>query len=170
MRPMRNARASAWEHCRVSLAVVGFFCAGCALSGRPVQMYEGASLPKEQVGIVRSACRMGPGLTIMIVRLDDKEISNVCADFAVLPGDHNLELSAKRLAPKIDTPMIRSGSVLGAPPSPMGATPDDESSVIWASSSPLRITCTVQAGQEVTIVGNAGTGPDWEARCQERKR
>jgi hypothetical protein len=106
----------------------------------------------------------------MIVRLDDKEITNVCADFAVLPGDHNLELSAKRLSPKIDTPMIRSGSVLGAPPSPMGATPDDQSSVIWASSSPLRITCTVQAGQEVTIVGNAGTGPDWEARCQERAR
>jgi hypothetical protein len=131
-------------------------------------MYEGASLPKEQVGIVRSACKTGPGLTIMIVRIDDKDIPNVCADFALLPGEHNLELSAKRLAPRMDTPMIRSGSALGAPPSPIGARPEEELPVIWASSSPLRITCIVQAGQEVTIVGNAGTGPDWEARCQKR--
>jgi hypothetical protein len=133
-------------------------------------MYEGASLPKEQVGIVRSACKTGPGLTIMIVRIDDKDTANVCADFALLPGDHKLELSAKRLAPRIDTPMIRSGSALGAPPSPIGATPEEELPVIWASSSPLRITCSIQAGQEVTLVGNAGTGPDWEARCQERAR
>jgi hypothetical protein len=167
---MRNARASAWEHCRVSLTVVGFFCAGCALSERPVQMYEGASLPKEQVGIVRNACQTGSGLSIMIVQIDGKEISDVCADFALLPGEHHFEVSGKRLAPRIDTPMIRSGSALGAPPSPMGATPQEESPVIWASSSPLRITCTIQAGQEVTIVGNAGTGPDWEARCQERAR
>jgi len=129
-------------------------------------MYEGDSLPKEQVGIVRSACKTGPGLTIMIVRIDDRDIKNVCADFALLPGDHNLELNAKRLAPRIDTPMIASGSVLGAPPSPTGrATAEQELPVIWASSSPLRITCTIQAGQEVIIVGNAGTGPDWEARC-----
>jgi len=38
----------------------GFFCAGCAPSERPVQMYEGMSHPKEQVGIVRSACKTGP--------------------------------------------------------------------------------------------------------------
>ncbi|HKY70369.1 MAG TPA: hypothetical protein VJL88_00450 [Nitrospira sp.] len=128
-------------------------------------MYEGASLPKEQVAIVRSACKTGPGLTIMIVRIDDKVVPNVCADFALLPGDHNLELSAKRLAPRIDTPIIRSGSMTGAPPSPMGATPDEELPVIWASSSPLRITCSIQAGQEVTILGTVGTGPDWEAKC-----
>ena len=133
-------------------------------------MYEGAPLPKEQVGIVRSGCVAGPGLAIMIVRLDDREITNGCADFAVLPGDHNLELSAKQLAPKIDTPMIRSGSVLGAPPSPMGATPDEESSVIWASSSPLRVTCSLRAGQEVTIVGARGMDQEWQARCQERER
>jgi hypothetical protein len=133
-------------------------------------MYEGAPLPKEQVGIVRSGCVAGSGLAIMIVRLDDKEITNGCADFAVLPGDHNLELSAKQLAPKIDTPMIRSGSVLGAPPSPMGATADEESSVIWASSSPLRVSCRLRAGQEVTIVGARGEGQEWQARCQERER
>jgi hypothetical protein len=138
----------------------------CALRAAPVQMYEGASLSNEQVGIVRSACRAEQGLTIMILRIDEKETPNVCADFALLPGEHRLDLSAKRLAPRIDTPMIRSGSVLGAPPSPVGARSEEES-VIWASSSPLRITCSLQAGRQVTIVGNAGSGPDWEARCQE---
>ena len=165
---MRHLRALSWQRCGGCLTAAGVLIVGCALGASPVQMYEGATLPKEQVGIVRSACKTGPGLTIMIVRIDDKDIRNVCADFALLPGDHNLELNAKRLAPKIDTPMLRSGSVLGAPPSPTGATPGKELPVIWASSSPLRITCTVQAGQEVIIVGNAGTGPDWEARCQER--
>lgn len=167
---MRNAVTSGWEPVRVCLTMAGFFCAACALSERPVQMYEGAALPKEQVGIVRNACKTGPGLTIMVVRIDDKDVTNVCADFALLPGDHNLELNAKRLGPRLDTPMMRSGSVLGAPPSPMGATPAEELPVIWASSSPLRITCTVRAGQDVTIVGKAGTGPDWEAQCQERAR
>ena len=132
-------------------------------------MYEGASLPKEQVGIVRSACKTGPGLTIMIVRIDDKDITNGCADFALLPGDHKLELSAKQLAPRIDTPMIRSGSAMGAPPSPIGGTQDEELPVIWASTSPLRITCTLQAGQEITIIGNVGRGSEWEARCQKRE-
>ena len=82
----------------------------------------------------------GVGLTIMIVRIDGKDISNGCGDFALLPGDHQLELSAKRLSPRIDTPMIRSGSMTGAPPSPVGATQDEELPVIWASSSPLRVT------------------------------
>lgn len=133
-------------------------------------MYEGESLPKEQVGIVRSACKTAPGLTIMIVRIDDKDVTNGCADFALLPGDHHFELSAKQLAPRMDTPMIRSGSVLGAPPStPSGARSEEEWPVVWASTSPLRITCAIQAGQEVTIVGNVGTGSDWEARCQQRK-
>jgi len=162
---MRKLRTSSWPLCGGCLIVVGLLSGGCALKASPVQMYEGASLPKEQVGIVRSACKTGPGLTIMIVRIDSKDIPNVCADFALLPGDHTLELSAKRLAPRMDTPMIRSGSMMGAPPSPVGAT-DEELPVIWASSSPLRVTCTLQAGQEVTIIGNAGTGRDWEARCQ----
>lgn len=165
---MRDAGASSWQRYGGCLTVVGLLCVGCAMSAGPVQMYEGASLPKEQVGIVRSGCKTGAGLTIMIVRIDDKDVTNVCADFALLPGDHHLELSAKRLAPKIDTPMIRSGSVLGAPPSPMGASPDEESPVIWASQSPLQLTCTIQAGQEVMIVGTGGMGQDWEARCQER--
>ena len=167
---MRNPRVSSWQLCRGVLTVVGLCCVGCGLKASPVQMYEGTSLPKEQVGIVRNACKTESGLTIMIVRIDDKDITNVCADFAVLPGDHQLELSAKQLAPRLDTPMMRSGSALGAPPSPKGATPDEEMPAIWASSSPLRITCTVQAGQEVTIVGTVGKGSDWEARCQERAR
>jgi hypothetical protein len=146
-------------------SAVALLAAGCALKPNPVQMYEGASLPKEEVAVVRSACKTGPGLSIMIVRIDDKDVPNVCADFALLPGEHHLELSGKQLAPGLDTPMIRSGSAMGAPPSPMGATREEELPVIWASSSPLRITCHIQAGQEVTIVGNVGTGPDWEAKC-----
>jgi len=134
----------------------------------PVQMYEGAPLPKAQVGIVRSACATESGLTIMIVQIDAKDVTDGCADFALLPGEHHIQVSAKRLAPRIDTPMIRSGSVLGAPPSPMGASPEKESRVIWASPSPLRIICTIQAGQEVTLVGTGGTGSDWNARCEER--
>ena len=164
---MRKPRASSWQRCG-AVVVVGLLVGGCGLKASPVQMYEGASLPKEQVGIVRSACKTGPGLTIMIVRIDDKDIPNSCADFALLPGDHDLELSAKRLAPRIDTPMIRSGSVLGAPPSPSGAASEAELPVIWASTSPLGIMCGLQAGDEVTIVGNVGTGPDWEATCQKR--
>jgi len=167
---MRKVSASAWKDIRACLTVMGFLCAGCVLGDRPVQMYEGAALPKEQVGIVRNACKTGPGLTIMVVRIDDKDVTDDCADFALLPGDHHFELSAKKLAPTIDTPMIRSGSVLGAPPSPVGPSRKEESSVIWSSSSPLRITCTVRAGQEVGIVGSAGTGSDWDARCQERAR
>lgn len=150
--------------------MVGLLSAGCGLRASPVQMYEGPTLPKEQVGIVRSACKTGPGLTIMIVRIDDKDIPNVCADFALLPGDHSLEVSAKRLAPRMDTPMITSGSMMGAPSSPVSAAPDEESSVIWASSSPLRIICPVQAGQEITIVGSVRTGTDWQAQCQQRAR
>ena len=163
---MRKLRTSSWPLCGGCLIVVGLLSGGCALRPSPVQMYEGASLPKEQVGIVRSACKTGPGLTIMIVRIDGKDTPNVCGDFALLPGDHQLELSAKRLSPRMDTPMIRSGSMTGAPPSTIGSTQDEELPVIWASTSPLRISCAVEAGQEVTIIGNVGTGQEWEARCQ----
>jgi hypothetical protein len=131
-------------------------------------MYEGAPLPKEQVGIVRSGCVAGPGLTIMTTQIDGKDISDVCADFALLPGEHQIELSAKQLTPKLEPSMLRSGSVLGAPPSPRGAQPEQGSQVIWASTSPLRITCTVRAGQEVSIVGARGMDQEWQARCQEK--
>ena len=168
---MRNPRMSSWQlFYSGCLIVAGLLTGGCALRASPVQMYDGPSLPKEQVGIVRSACKTGSGLTIMIVRVDDKDVRNTCADFALLPGEHNLELSAKRLAPRIDTPMIRSGSATGPPPSTIGGSQDEDLPVIWASSSPLRISCTLRPGQEVTIIGNAGTGPDWEARCQDRGR
>lgn len=167
---MRNLRMSDWQQVPVCLTMAGLFCAGCALSGHPVQMYEGAALPNDQVGIVRSGCKTGAGLSIMVDRIDEKDVADGCADFALLPGDHRLEVSAKRLAPTIDTPVIRSGSVLGAPPSSMGTSQKEESSVIWASSSPLRISCTIRAGREVTIVGSGGMGPDWQARCQERAR
>jgi len=162
---MRNAKPWSEGLCSGCLFMAGLLSGGCGLWPSPVQMYEGPSLPKEQVGIVRSACKTGPGLTIMIVRIDDNDTINGCADFALRPGDHTLELSAKRLAPRLDTPMIRSGSALGAPPSPGGAAPEEELPVIWASSSPLRISCTVLAGEEVTITGQVGAGPDWEAKC-----
>ena len=140
---MRNPRMSSWQLCGGCLVVVGLVSGGCALRASPVQMYEGPALPKEQIGVVRSACQTGPGLTVMIVRIDDKDVKNVCADYALLPGDHNLELNAKRLAPRMDTPMIRSGSAMGAPPSPIGANTDEELPVVWASSSPLRSTCAL---------------------------
>ena len=133
-------------------------------------MYEGAPLPKEQVGIVRNGCVAGPGLTIMTTQIDGKDISDVCADFTLLPGEHQFELSAKQLVPKIETEVTGTGSILGGPQSPMGARPEQGSQVIWASQSTLRITCTVRAGQEVTIVGTKGMGQEWQARCQERER
>jgi hypothetical protein len=166
---MRNLSISSWQLCGY-LVGMWLLSSGCGLKAGPVQMYDGPSLPMEQVGIVRNACKTGPGLTITIVRIDDKEIKNGCADFALLPGDHKLELSAKQLAPQMDTPMIRSGSVLGAPPSPSGASASEELPVVWASTSPLQIPCPIQAGQEVTIVGEVGTGSDWEAQCQPRVR
>src|SRR5690349_24535492 len=147
--------------------MVAALLSSCALKTSPAQMYDGPALPKEQIGIVRSACKTGPGLTITIVRIDGKDIPNGCADYALLPGEHKIELSAKRLAPRMDTPMIRTGSVLGAPPSPSGASASEELPVVWASTSPLSITCTLQAGEEVVILGNV-TSSDWDATCQRR--
>lgn len=130
-------------------------------------MYEGPPLPKEQIGILRSECRVGSGLIIMTTQIDGKDIADGCADFALSPGDHHIELSAKQLSPKLETYVVGSGTSLMPPPAPMGTRPEQDSQVIWASTSPLRITCTVQAGQEVIIVGTKGVGEDWSARCQE---
>ena len=87
--------------------------------------------------------------------------------FRLSPGEHHIELSAKQLSPKLEPQVVSSGPVLGRTPPPMGARPEQDSQVIWASTSPLRITCTVQAGQEVIIVGTKGVGEEWLARCQE---
>jgi hypothetical protein len=152
------------------LILTGLLAIGCALNPDPLQMYEGAPLPKEQVGIIRSGCIMGNGLTIMTTQIDGKDISDFCADFALLPGEHQIEVSAKRLGPKLETGMMGSGRVMGAPPFPMSAGSEQRSEVIWSSPSTLRITCTVLAGKEVTIVGTGGVGQEWQARCQERER
>ena len=165
---MGNSRMSSWQRCGGCLIVEGILTAGCALRASPVQMYEGPSLPKEQVSILRSACKTTPGLTIMIMRIDDKDVRNGCGVFSLLPGDHQLELSAKQLAPRIDTPMIRSGSATGPPPSTIGASQDEDLPVIWASSSPLRLRSTRMSGQVAFIVGTAGGGRDGDARCRER--
>ena len=131
-------------------------------------MYGGPPLPKEQIGILRSGCFAGSGLTLMATKIDGKDIADGCADFAVLPGEHHIELNAEQRAPKLEPYVMGgSGSVLGASPVPMDARPEKVSPVIWASTSPLRITCMVQAGQEIIIVGTKGVGEDWLARCQE---
>lgn len=155
--------------CSAFLILTGLLAIGCALNPGPRQMYEGAPLPKEQVGIIRSGCMMGNGLTIMTTQIDGKEISDFCADFALLPGEHQIEVSAKQLGPKLETRMMGSGRVMGAPPFPMGAVPEQGYQVIWSSPSTLQITCTVLAGREVTIVGTGGVGQEWQARCQKRE-
>jgi hypothetical protein len=161
---------SSRRSCLSIVILTGLVAIGCAQSLSPLQMYEGPPLPKEQVGIVRSGCIEASGLTIMTTRIDGKDIADGCADFALLPGEHQIELSAKQQSPKAETPVMGSGMVLGGRTTPMGARPEAGSRVVWASSSPLRITCRVQAGQEVIIVGAKGVGQDWEARCQELTR
>ena len=161
---------SSRRSCHAFLILTGLVAMGCAQSFSPRQMYEGPPLPKEQVGIVRSGCIEESGLTIMTTRIDGKDIADGCADFALLPGEHHIELSAKQQSPRAEAPVMSSGMVLGGRPAPMGARPEEVSRVIWASTSPLRITCTVQAGQEVVIVGAKGMGEDWQARCQDRTR
>jgi hypothetical protein len=112
---------------------------------------------------------MGTGLSIMTTQIDGKDISDFCADFALLPGEHQIDVSAKQLGPKLETGMMGSGRVMGAPPFPTGARPEQGSQVIWSSPSTLQISCTVVAGKEVTIVGTGGAGQEWQARCQERE-
>ncbi len=132
-------------------------------------MYEGSPLPKEQVGIVRSGCTEESGLTIMTTQIDGKDIADGCADFALLPEEHHIELSAKQQSPKTEAPVTGSGMVFGRP-TPMASRPEEGSRVVWTSTSPLRITCRIQAEQEVIIVGSKGMGEDWQARCQEQTR
>lgn len=155
---------------RIFLLLPGLLFPGCALNPGPRQMYEGPPLPKEQVGIIHSGCVARSGLTITTTKIDGKDVEDGCADFALLPGEHRLELTAKQLAPKLDGYVVGSGSVLGAPTTPMGARPEQMPHVIWASQSPLVIICTVRAGQEVAIVGARGAGQDWQAGCQERTK
>jgi hypothetical protein len=138
---------------------------GCGLGPSPKQMYEGPPLPKEQVGIVRNGCGVGSGLSIMVLQIDGKNVPDPCADFALLPGEHQLEVGAKRLVPRLQTGTMRSGAVLGAPPAASPAEARQEQ-VIWTSPSTLRVTCRVQAGQEVTLVGT-GMGEEWGAGCQQ---
>jgi hypothetical protein len=155
-----------WQRYRDCVIVGALLSAACTLKPAAVQMYDGPPLPREHIAILSGACQTGPGLTIMILRIDGKHVPNACTDFALLPGDHSLELSAKRLAPKMDAPVITSGSMMGAPPSPRGAASSEELPVVWASTSPLTMTCTVHEGRTVIIVGRIGTGNDWHAECQ----
>lgn len=155
--------------CHAFLILTGLVTIGCVQSLTPRQMYAGPPLLKEQVGIVRSGCTEGSGLTIMTTQIDGKDIADSCADFSLLPGEHQLELSAKQQSPKAEIPVTGSGMVFGRP-TPMASRPEEGSRVVWASMSPLRITCRVQAGQEVIIVGSKGMGEDWQARCQEQTK
>lgn len=139
--------------------VTGALWAGCVLNPGALQMYDGPSLPKEQVGIVRSGCVSEGGLTIMVVSIDGRAVANACSDFALLPGEHRFELTAERRAPSLGAPMMGSGGVLGAPPSGISGEPRQGSRVLWQSPSPLVIVCQLRAGQEVVIVGSGGMGP-----------
>ena len=68
----------------------------------------------EQIGILHSGCFAGNGLTIMTTQIDGKDIADGCADFALSPGEHHIELSAEQLSPKLEPyVMVGSGSVLG---------------------------------------------------------
>ena len=104
---------SSRRSCDAFLILTGLVAIGCALSPIPQKMYEGPPLPKEQIGILHSGCHMGSGLTIMTTQIDGKDIADGCADFALSPGDHHIELSAKQLSPKLEKPYVMSsGTVL----------------------------------------------------------
>ena len=145
--------------------LLGGLSVGCALTSTPRQMYDGPPLPKEQIGTIKSGCGSEGRLNIMVMRVDGKDLSDVCADLSVLPGDHQLDLSAEEMALSLAAPPMASGGVLGAP-MPGSGTPQQGPQVVWRSQSPLLITCTVPAGKEVTIVGSRGAGSNWQARCQ----
>ena len=155
--------------CRTFLLLMGAVTGGCSHSMNVQQMYDGPPLPKEQVGIIRSGCIEGGGLTIMATEIDGKDVVDSCGDFSLLPGEHQLELSAKQQSPKAEVPATSSGMVFGRP-TPMATRPEEGSRVVWASTAPLRITCKIHAGQQVIIVGIKGMGDEWQARCQEVSR
>ena len=163
---MRDAQISSRQLSGAFLATIGLWCLGCALNPAPKQMYDGPLLPKEQVGIIRTGCAPEGRLNIMVLRLDGKEISDVCADFAVVPGEHQLELSAEQMAMALAAPPMTSGGILGAPVGGMSGTPQQSPQPVWRSEVPLRIACTVAAGKEVTIAGSRTAGKDWQAGCQ----
>ena len=56
--------------CRTFLLLMGAVTGGCSHSMNVQQMYDGPPLPKEQVGIIRSGCIEGGGLTIMATEID----------------------------------------------------------------------------------------------------
>jgi hypothetical protein len=87
-----------------------------------------------------------------------------------LPGDHEIELSAEQVAPRLAAPTMSSGGVLGAPPSAIGGVPQQGSQVVWQSPTKHKITCTVHAGTEINIIGTSTSATDWTPRCQERAR
>ena len=165
--PMFDLPRRQW--CLALLLLTGPLAGGCAQSMSLRQMYEGPSLPKEQIAIIRSGCTEASGLTITTTQVDGKDIGDGCADFALLPGDHHLELSAKQQSPRAEVPVTSSGMVFGRP-TPMATRPEEGSRIVWVSTSPLRITCRILAGQEVVIVGMKGEGEEWQARCQEVPR
>lgn len=162
---MQNPQTALRQASRVILVLLGFLCVGCALGSTPRQMYEGPMLPKEQVGLIRTGCATEGRLNIMVLRLDGTSISDVCADFAVLPGEHQLELSAEQMSLALAAPPMASGGILGAPV-PAAGTAQQAPQIVWRSESPLRISCAVSAGKEVTISGARTTGNDWQAHCQ----
>jgi len=93
----------------VFLMLAALLALSCSLGPTPKQMYEGPPLPKEQVGIVRNGCAVETGLSIMVMHIDGKNVPDPCADFALLPGEHQIELSAKQLGPSLQTGTMRSG-------------------------------------------------------------
>ena len=167
LRTRSTAVKRSWQACLLQTAALTMGCAG---SLSPQHMYDGPPLPKEQVAIVHSGCVERSGLTIMTMQIDGKDTADGCGDFALLPGQHHIELSAKQQSPKTDAPMMSSGMVLGGRPAPTSAGSNEASRVIWASTSPLQITCTLHAGQEVIIAGIKGMGEDWQARCEDLPR
>ncbi|HVG02252.1 MAG TPA: hypothetical protein VM842_05140, partial [Nitrospira sp.] len=123
-----------WRH--AFLLLTGVAIGSCAQSLSPRQMYEGPPLPKEQLAIIHSGCTEGAGLTIMTTQIDGKNTVDSCADYALLPGEHLLELSAKQQSPRAEIPVTSSGMVFGRP-TPMATRPEEGSRIVWVSTSPL---------------------------------
>ena len=163
---MSNVEVSARRGFDGLMSILICLWVSCALTPGPRQMYDGPPLAKDQVGIIKTGCAPEGKLNIMVLRVDGREVPDACADFALLPGDHQVELTADQVALNLAAPTMGSAGVLGAPLPGMSGTAQQVPQVVWRAESPLRITCAVPAGKEVTIIGNRTTGQDWEARCQ----